>query len=469
MKVELRDYQLNDVENLRQAYNDGYNAPLYVAPTGSGKTVIFSYITEHAAKLGNRVMILVHRKELLMQASDDLDDLNVMHGLIAPKFSQTIDPAQIASVQTLIRRLDKIIPPDLIIIDEGHHIVAGSWKKIIERFPNAKLLGVTATPLRLDGKGLGIDAKGYYDKLVSGPTTRELIDLGYLSQPVVYAPKTELDLTGIRTKYGDYEKGELAKRLDKPTITGDCVEHYLKICPGVPAIVFAASIKHAQHIAEQFNAAGVPSESIDGTLNDSKRKYCISALGDGRIKVLASCDIISEGTDIPVVTAAILLRPTKSLALYLQQVGRCLRPYPGKECSIILDHVGNVFQHGLPDQDREWSLNGVEKRNRNNGEIGESLEFNQCEHCYAVYSIHLRICPQCGCNRKVAGRDVKQVEGELKRIEAQEQQKIKLDNRKEQSQAKTLEDLREIANKRGYHINWAEHVYNARQRKKMAG
>lgn len=347
MRVQLRDYQIKIENDLRLAYRQGYKAPLLVSPTGSGKTVVFADITEKAADKGKRVMILVHRKELVRQCSDALFDLNIRHGIIAPGHSMTADSVQIASVQTLVRRLDKIAMPDLMILDEGHHVVAGSWKKILTYYGftpkeytdeegNTKrfyptditmnVLAVTATPIRLDGKGLSIDNGGFYDTLVHGPNIKELISQGYLSQPIVYAPPNQLDLRGIHKKYGDYDKHEIADLMDKPTITGDCVAHYLKLCcknrdprTGVSSIVFAASIKHATHIAEVFNKAGVRAESLDGTMSDRDRKYKISALGDGRIQVLTSCEIVSEGTDIPVVTAAILLRPTQSLGLYLQQ------------------------------------------------------------------------------------------------------------------------------------------------------
>jgi superfamily II DNA or RNA helicase len=264
---------------------------------------------------------------------------------------------QVASVQTLARRLGKTrINPALIIIDEAHHACAGSWRNILSAFPRARLLGVTATPCRLDGQGLGKSSGGYFDRLIQGPSVRELINAGHLAQPIVYAPPVGADFSGVHVRMGDYVAEEQAAALDKPTITGCAIDHYRRICPGVPAIAFCASVKHAEHVAEQFDAAGFPAVSLDGTLDSKTRKHRIAALANGQIKILTSCEIISEGTDIPVVTACIMLRRTMSTGLYLQQAGRCLRPHPQKTNSIILDHVGNVFQHGFPDDDREWAL-----------------------------------------------------------------------------------------------------------------
>ncbi len=387
-------------------------------------------------------MILVHRQELLLQSSDALTSLNVEHSLIAPGHTPTMDSVQIASVQTLVRRLERTPAPDLIIIDEGHHVTAGSWRKIINYYDKAKILGVTATPLRLDGKGLG-KPPGYYDVMVQGPTVKELIEQGYLSQPIVYAPPSDIDLTGIRTKYGDYEKNELTNRIDKPKITGDVVEHYLKLCPGVPAIVFAASVKHAMHIADCFNAAGIPAMCIDGKMDSNIRKSAIAALGNGGLLVLVSCDIVSEGTDIPVVTAAILLRPTQSLGLYLQQCGRCLRPFPGKTHSIILDHVGNCFRHGMPDDDRDWVLDTDMMKSRA-GKRTDTVNYVQCEYCYVIYSMYLDVCPECGKARNQDGRKIQEVAGELKKITDTEKQVVKFQRIQERGAADTLEKLIEL-------------------------
>lgn len=463
MLVTLRNYQSEAVEKIKAAYRQGYKAPILVLSTGSGKTIVFCNITERTAIKGNSVCILVHRDHLLRQTSDHLTLLGVPHGLIAPGHSMTGDPIQIASVMTLARRIHRMKPPALIVIDECHHTPAGTWKKILETWSSSRILGVTATPIRLDGKGLGINAGGFFDTMIEGPDIRWLIDNSYLSQPLVYAPPTNIDLKGIRTQCGDYEKHELSVRMDKPTITGSVIEHYLRLCPGAPAILFAASVKHAEHSAEQFNAAGIPAASLTGELSDGMRKHRISSLANGQIKILTSCEIISEGTDIPVVTAAILLRPTQSTGMFLQQCGRALRPFPGKINAIILDHVGNCLRHGLPDDSRAWELNVGIMKSRGPAKSGPSIK--SCEKCFAVYSRFLASCPQCGHVNAVNEREIKQVDGELEQLTSEQLEKMRL--RKQQGMMTDLAGLLAIARQRGYNPAWAHHVFNGRKAKEF--
>ena len=463
MKYKLRPYQIDIVEKLRHSYRTGHHAPLLQAPTGSGKTVIFAYITEAAAKLGNSVLILVHRQELLNQTSRALFDIGVPHGLIAPGRTSSHEQVQVASVQTLVRRLGKYPKQSLIVIDECAHAVASSWVKILNYYSDSRLLGVTATPARLDNRGLGVHVGGFFDDLVNGPTPKELIQAGYLSRPVVYAPQSGLDMTGIHKRFGDYVTSEMSDIMDKPKITGCAVTQYNKICPGVPAIAFCASVKHAEHTAEQFNAAGISSKSIDGTMSDAERLDCITGLASGKYKVLTSCEIVSEGTDIPVVTAAIMLRPTASTSLYLQQAGRCLRPHPSKTESYIIDHVGNVFRHGLPDDDREWSLDGgcetAKKESENNPYI-------QCESCYFVFIKTEKRCPTCGWERPVQSREIEQVDGDLVKLQEEEKRRFRINKRREVGQAQSLEALQLIEKQRGYKSGWAYYVFSARNNKK---
>lgn len=470
-KITLRNYQARDVERLRQAFREGKRAPLYCLPTGGGKTVVFSHITSNAASRGNRVIILVHRQELLLQSSESLTTLGgVEHGLIAPGHSMTADHVQVASVQTLARRLGKVPPPDLIVIDEAHHAGAATWVKIIEAFPQAALLGVTATPCRLDGTGLGKNKGGYFDCMIQGPTIGELIDGGYLSPPKVYAPPSGLDLKGVKSRYGDFVKRELDAAVDKPKITGSAVEHYRKICPGVPAIAFCVSVAHAEHVANEFKGAGFRAASVDGSMPDGQRKALIRALATGGLDVLTSCDIISEGTDIPKVGAAILLRPTQSLGLFLQQVGRALRPYPGKERAIILDHVGNVIRHGMPDDDREWSLDGKPRRSASEESKDLTLKVKQCERCFIVHPPAPK-CPNCGHEYDDAPLP-EQVAGELKEIDEETAEFLRRTKRRERgrmmAQAQSLADMQQVAKELGYSPGWAWHAWNNRKSRRAA-
>jgi superfamily II DNA or RNA helicase len=457
-----RKYQEQNREQIRESYRSGNKSVLYVLPTGGGKSHVFCDIAQRTAARGNPVVILVHRKNLLDQASRKLDDIGVPHGLIAPGHSMTGDPVQVASIQTFAKRLDYIKKPQLVIIDEAHHCIAGSYRKVLDYFPSAFLLGVTATPCRLDGSGLGRQANGYFDCMVEGPSIRELIDAGFLSQPIVYAPPTDFTTEGLHIQAGDYIKSEVGARIDKPKITGSAIDHYLRLCNGSPAITFCASVQHAEHVAEDFNGHGIRSVCLHGEMPARLQENCIRGLGDGTYQVLTSCDLISEGTDIPICGAGILLRPTASLGLAMQQMRRTLRIYPGKQHSIILDHVGNCLRHGLPDEVRSWSLDGIKRRKR--GATDASARLRQCAQCYAVFSVCLVNCPQCGF--AAAGgspREIKQVDGELVKIEKQAQIKAR---RVEEWQADSLEDFVRIGKERGYAPGWAYIKYNLRKNKK---
>lgn len=465
--LELRGYQKRVVFDIRRSYLSGKRAPLLVMPTGSGKTVVFTHIALTSSKKNKKVLILLHRIELLRQTSNALDKFQVHHGLINPKYSPDRDAlTQVASVQTVVKRLHKIEAPDLIIIDEAHHATAGTWRKIIDSFPSALVLGVTATPVRTDGSGLGKESGGIFDDLIIGPEISELIQLGFLVKPIVYAPKNKLvDLDGLSVRNGDYRENELAELMDKPMITGNAVEHYSKLCPGEPAVAFCVNIEHARHVAAQFRAAGFISYHVDGKMNDDYRSAILDGLGNGSVHVVTSCDIISEGTDIPAIRAAILLRPTQSLGLYIQQVGRALRPYAGKESALILDHVGNVLMHAMPDESRNWNLSGayIKKNKKKNARNSSKTKAYQCEKCYAMHQPAPR-CPVCG-HLKVVDFKINEVEGELEQISPEQEMQINRRKVREVSEANSLNEFERIAEKRGYSQGWAKYKWNEKQRK----
>jgi superfamily II DNA or RNA helicase len=444
------------VDGVRGSYRSGKRSPLVVSPTGSGKTVLFAYIAQGTSAKGNSVVILVHRQELVDQTCRTLRAFGVDHGVIAagrsPDHSHAV---QVASVQTYVRRLD-CFRPALIIADEAHHATAGSWRKVIAHHSQARVLGVTATPQRLDGRGL----KDVFDDLIRGPEVADLIESGHLARPVYFAPPIVADLSHIGTRGGDFAQEELAAEMDKPTITGDAVEHYSRICPGAPAVAFCCSVKHAQHVADQFNAAGYRAATIDGTMDREARREVVRALGDGRLHVLTSCEIINEGFDLPLVTAAILLRPTKSLGLHLQQIGRVLRPAPGKAKAIILDHVGNLSRHGFAEDVRDWTLEGRKKKKRKAGDE-EEIQQRQCPDCYCCHP-PAPVCPECGFEYPKKEREIEQAEGELVQIDPKE---IARQKRQEQGLAQALDDLIALGRARGYRSPdvWAKHVWSSRK------
>jgi superfamily II DNA or RNA helicase len=329
---------------------------------------------------------------------------------------------------------------------------------VIDYNPQSLVLGVTATPERLDGKGLG----EVFDDLIRGPEVSWLIDNGHLSRPKYYAPPQVADLTKIHVQAGDFNKKELGEVMDSKTITGDAVEHYRRICPGQPAVTFCASIKHAEHVSEQFNAAGFRWAVIDGNMEKDDRREIVKMLGDGRLHGLASCEIINEGFDLPVVSAAILLRPTMSLGLHLQQIGRVLRVSEGKKNAFILDHVGNLARHGFAEDVRDWSLEGSKSKKKSKDDE-PTVNVRQCPKCYACHPPEPK-CPECGHVYEIKAREIEVVDGQLEEIDVEAMRRAK---KIEQARAETLDDLIAVGVSRGYKnpIGWAKNVFNARQGK----
>ena len=444
--MELREYQQGAVEDLRRNFRSGVKRQLLVSPTGSGKTVLFVYVTKGAASRGLRVLIITHRAEIMSQICRTLTEWAVPHAtLTAGRHIPSGYQVMVASVQTLSRRLEGSPPPDLVVIDEAHHSCAGSWVKVFAAYPKAFYLGVTATPERLDGKGLG----DFYHGMVMGPRVSWLIANGFLSRPRYFSPAHTLDVSSFKKTAGDFNKAEVAVAVDRPSITGDAVDHYRRIAHGRTAIAFCVSIAHAEHVAAQFNASGIPAEVIDGTMDDEKRQEILARLRTGATLVLVSVDLVSEGFDLPAVGATILLRPTASLALHLQQVGRGLRPAPGKSDTIVLDHVGNCTRHGLAEEDREWSLDGYSAKKRKTEAV---LETKQCPECFAIHAGPR--CPECGHIRKSPIRELEQRDGELRELTTEELLARRTMQREENA-CSSLEDFRQLALRRGYKPGWA--------------
>ena len=378
MGVELRQYQLNGTEMIRASLRL-HRRVLFVLPTGGGKTVVFSWIAQKAQVKGSKVVIVAHRKEIVRQISRALDRIEVPHALILPGTSPSESQIQVAMVQTLARRIARTaFKPDLLIIDEAHHAVAGTWEKVAAAWPQAKVLGVTATPLRLDGRGLA----EAFDDLVEGSSVRELIEQGYLARYRYLAPPPRPELaealSRVHTRYGEYVQAELAQAVDQKVITGDIVEHYNKHLMGAPSLVFCCNVAHAVHLREAFAARGFRAASVDGAMPSARRDDILRDFGCGRLNVLTSCDLISEGFDVPDTQGVSLARPTKSLALHLQQVGRALRPKTNGQPALILDHAGNVAKHDLPDAYRQWTLSGRKK--------DTAAPISTCDRCFMVMS-----------------------------------------------------------------------------------
>lgn len=490
--VALRDYQTDFVDKVRAEYRSKKKAVLLVAATGSGKTVVFSYIAKSAAEKGSRVLILAHRDQLIKQASRKLADNCVQHGIIMAGFTPNARRmVQVASVQTLVRRLEKMkaakVHFDLIVIDEAHLSAAASYMKVLAAWPDARVLGVTGSPIRLDGKGLGRGHGGSFDVIVQGIGIRELIEQCYLVKPAVYASKTKVDLSGVKKIGGDFDSAALADAMDKPVITGSAIAEYRRLCPGVPAVAWCANVAHAQHVAEQFNAAGIPALALSGADDSTERDRALAALTSGSIKVITFAMLLVEGVDCPAIGAVIMLRPTMSLSSYLQTIGRGLRPIyapgmpldtkaqrqaaidagpKGRKC-FILDHAGLTFRHGLADEDRDWSLEGAPKK-KGKKDAEKSVPLAQCPKCFLVHDPSPE-CPGCGHVYEAKERGLNEEEGELAEITEEIAEQLRRNRQREVSGARSLEDLRKIAAQRGYKPGWADQVFAARQRKKNSG
>jgi superfamily II DNA or RNA helicase len=455
--MELRGYQQRAIDDLRDAYRSAARAPLLVLPTGGGKTCILASVAATAASRGRRVLILVHRRELIHQTSSKLAWVGLDHGIIAAGLPATDAPVQVASVQTLARRLARIDwQPGLIIIDEAHHATAGQWSRILDHWPNTYRLGVTATPCRLDGRGL----RGAFDAMVLGPSVADLTFTGFLSPARIYAPPVVADLANVRTRAGDYANDQAAAAMDRPTVTGDAIAHYQRLAAGQQAIAFCCNVKHAISVCDAFKTAEIAAELLLGDTPD--RDQLVADFAAHRTRVLVTIDVVSEGFDVPAASCAILLRPTQSLGLYLQQVGRVLRPALGKDAALILDHVGNVNRHGFPDDPRDWSLD--DRMRRSKGTPVPSVR--TCSACYAAFKPAPQ-CPVCGhqCT-PIKSRVIREIAGELQELKRIEQRIA----RREQGQARTLQELIHLGQARGMKnpVGWAKYVYFARQQKSRA-
>ncbi|MGB5136802.1 MAG: DEAD/DEAH box helicase [Prochlorococcaceae cyanobacterium] len=361
---QLRPYQETFLCSIREQVEAGHRAVLAVMPTGSGKGVAIAELVRRSAAVGERVLILVHRGELVADLSERLKFCDVNHGVIASGQPASPElPVQIGTVQTVVRRLDQLASPGIIIQDEAHHAIRdNTWGKIISRFPDATLIGATATPERLSGEGLGADADGFFTVMVEGPSTAWLTEQGFLARARVYAPPNSATGQPIRKRAGDFDMGDAARVYGSREIYGDAVDHYRRFLFPRTAIAFCCNIDHANDVTCAFENAGIRTELLTGKQPLSERREILGKLAAGEVKVVTSCMVISEGVDVPSVGGCIMLRPTMSLALHLQMCGRALRPKVDGADAVLLDHVGNVSRLGFPTDSREWSLAGKEER-----------------------------------------------------------------------------------------------------------
>ncbi|MCK5617305.1 DEAD/DEAH box helicase [Candidatus Pacearchaeota archaeon] len=386
MRYQLRNYQKRAVDKLRNSYRQGNRRVVLVSPTGSGKTVIASHIIELSYLIKNRhVLFIAHRKEIIDQTSKKLDEIGLPHGIIMsdhPRHDPTKN-VQVASIQTLIRR--ELPPADLIIIDECHRTLSNSYIRTLGKYGNTPVLGLTATPWRTDGRGLG----RFYHDMVIVAQVKELVNRGFLVNPDIYAPYNP-DLTGVHIRAGDFVEDEVSKIMDKNHLIGNIVNHWKNYANNKCTVVFACSVQHSKNITKRFQEAGVSAEHIDHTTTKEYRDYLLESLATKKLDVLCNVGILTEGWNLPQLECLILARPTASSCLYLQMVGRVMRPTDTKKTAMVLDHAGNVYRHGKPSERRRFDLNDKKKSKRN-----YVNRYKTCPDCHVVVMKNVRECPMC--------------------------------------------------------------------------
>lgn len=443
--MPLRAYQEELVSRVRKAWLKGKKAPCIVLPCGGGKSVIVAEIAKRTTEKHNHVLFLVHRRELCEQIENTFR-----------KWGVDMLRCRVMMVQTAARRIDKMSAPSLIITDENHHSLASTYKKVYEAFPNAYRVGVTATPVRLDGSGLS----DVNDELIIGVSARWLIENSCLAPYDYYAPSL-VDLTGIKIKKGDYDVSSVENLMLRKAVFGDAIKYYKQLAKGRQAVCYCTSVRHSMETAMQFNLAGIEAAHIDGSTPKAERKRIIEDFRRGAIDILCNVDLISEGFDVPDCECAILLRPTQSLTLYIQQSMRCMRYRKGKR-AVIIDHVGNYARFGMPDADREWTLESRKKQKR---ELEKSDEINikQCPECCCVFSSKdesgaaVTVCPNCGYEfPKKQRSEIEQEQAELKKIDG-----FVLDF-KTPDECHSYSELLDYAKSHGYKSGWA--FYQAKKR-----
>lgn len=390
--TDLRPYQADAVDAIRACVMAGSKAPLLVMPTGSGKTHVAKTIIESAVGKGKQVLFLAPRRELIYQTAEKLDEAGIEYGIImAGEQKNMFAPVQVACIPTIFRRLEHTLPPpaDLVIVDEAHLSISRMAKTVMDAYPSAHKIGLTATPSRTDGKGLG----EVYDQIVMGPSVAALTDQGFLVKAEYYAP-SKPDLEGVKITAGDYNKKQLGERMFP--LIGDVVSNWARIARDRQTVVFSVNVAHSRHLCEMFNEFGVRAEHIDARTPTEDRKAILKRVKAGDTQVICNCDVLSYGWDSPPISCAVLARPTKSLARYLQAAGRILRPYPGKENCIIIDHTGVVDTLGFVDDVIPWTLDGddsVEERKKET-QKKEPVQLT-CPKCAATFK-ESDTCPACG-------------------------------------------------------------------------
>jgi DNA repair protein RadD len=462
-RPHLRPYQVEIIREFERKVAAGQRRVIIVMPTGSGKTVAAAEIARKTVSNNQRVLFLAHRREIISQTSQKLFDVDLDHGIIQAGFpSRLTEPIQVASIQTLHSRAirgSRIALPEanLIILDECHHATAETYRKIIAAYPNAILLGMTATPCRGDGRGLG----GIFDALIESPQVAELVDIKFLVGTKIYAP-TSPDLAGVRVQAGDWVESQLAERMDRPKLVGDIVEHWHRLAEGRKTVVFASGVQHSLHIRDEFLKSEARAAHIDGATPKAERDAILRQLAQGSIDIVTNCMVLTEGWDMPDIGCCVLARPTRKMGLYRQMIGRVLRPAPDKVDAIVIDHSGAVHRHGFVEDRVEWTLspdtyadNPAHKR-RGEHETGSRLV--ECSQCGAL-RVGGEACRHCGFKPAPPPKPVQFIDEDLAIVPrgGTAANYFTPDQRKD-----FFAQLRAVAQMRGYKDGWTSHKFRER-------
>lgn len=451
--IVLRDYQSELLQQALDAWRI-HRRVLIQASTGSGKTEIAMRLI---LDVPGTVLFVVHRKQLVHQTSLKFTQNGIPHSFISGEYPCDLSHrVLICTIQTLHKKRCEL-EPMLIIEDEAHHATSKMYEMLHAKFPNAKYLGLTATPRRMNGQGLG----ACYDVLIQGPSTLTLIQQGHLATPEIYVPeKTAHLFDDIRSELpvsmGDYNPKAINQWFDDNSklIYGDVIQHYRQLANGQPTLVFCPSVKSVYETVDLFNAEGIPSAGIDGSMDDIARQDVLTRFANNTIKCLMSCDLIGEGIDIGEVYAVILLRLTKSLTIFLQQIGRALRVTANKHTCIIIDHVNNCEQFGPPWIQRYWTLDGYSNRTKTDSLSGVNLRL--CTKCGNYIKSNLLVCPHCGKVFKSKSKVFKTIYEDLQKITIESSQQLiektvqTILNKEQWKMLKTREDFVAFAKEKGW-------------------
>jgi DNA repair protein RadD len=457
----LYPFQQAAVDEIEAKIAEDHRKIILVAPTGSGKTVMAAAIIKRATERHRCILVLAHRREIIEQTSDKLARHAVTHGIImAGAAPRPMASVQVASIDTLRARAlrsqaMKLPPADLIIFDEAHHCRAGTYQKIIAAYPDAIVLGLTATPCRGDGRGLG----NVFSTMIECPQVAELISQGYLVKSFCYAP-TDPDLRGVRTVAGDYVESQLAERMDRAKLTGDIVTHWIKFGQRRRTVAFAVNVQHSMHLRDEFIRSGVRAEHLDGNTPIAERTAILFRLAAGETEVITNCMVLTEGFDCPDIGCIVLARPTKQMGLFRQMIGRGLRPANGKTDVVILDHSGAVYRHGLPEDHVTWTL-GTDARAvapahqaRLEHKVAGVIECTQC----SALRLGGKPCPACGFLPQREAKYVSIRNGDLALVDAATR-KANAPVYDRDTKRRWAGELTAVVREMGKNPGWAYHLF----------